>query len=214
MSLILLLRLHHFALLETSLLVFPGMIGAMLLQSLRRQGPELWVARHAGVLMGIGFILGHLILHFQVQEENIIPTMEFWPLLTLTLLLAYPRYLSRELGKMDALLSRACVIVYLLPFLAVQFGLLAPILDSLCTCLMLILFALRCVREGRARLFYLNLKLAALRFFILYLEALGGLMFNALILIATGALLIGAVILWRKYQESILTWAERRLADD
>ena len=164
--------------------------------------------------MGIGFILGHLILHFQVQEENIIPTMEFWPLLTLTLLLAYPRYLSRELGENGCLTFQS--LCHCLPAslfsCAVRpsrsdprFSLYMPDADS---------FALRCVREGRARLFYLNLKLAALRFFILYLEALGGLMFNALILIATGALLIGAVILWRKYQESILTWAERRLADD
>ena len=55
----------------------------------------------------------------------------------------------------------------------------------------------------QARLFYLNLKLAALRFHIVS-RALGGLMFNALILIATGALLIGAVILWRKYQNRFL----------
>jgi hypothetical protein len=59
------------------------------------------------------------------------------------------------------------------------------------------------------RLFQFFLVAVGIRFFVLYLQALGGLATTGFGLIITGLIIIAMVVAWNKFRRELNAWAER-----
>jgi uncharacterized membrane protein len=76
------------------------------------------------------------------------------------------------------------------------------------TILVMSLMAIFMASLGAQRSFQTFLVIIGIRFFIFYLQALGGLAMTGLGLIVSGVLLISLGVAWNKYRRAISAWVE------
>jgi uncharacterized membrane protein len=121
---------------------------------------------------------------------------------------------SGEYRMTQKILLWLASIIYVIPFQfpwllgEIQLPVFRGALHSVTTILALGVFAVFCATIESKKLVQLSLNLIALRFLILYFQALGGLATTGVGLIVSGALIIGLVWVWKKKKKAIEGFVE------
>ena len=160
-------------------------------------------------MMPQGFLWGLFSIQITQKGAGNFSVAEFLLAMALLLILVSYIFRNQHLSKIERYLSFLYVLVYVLPF-----GVPGGTLLALCTIALLLVLALFSVKKGKSRLFDLILVLAGIRFYILYLQALGGLIDSGLVMLGSGLFLIVAVVLWTKYRKRLTARLERLFSNE
>lgn len=111
-------------------------------------------------------------------------------------------------NSQKTLLGSTIIFFLLIPFLPPPGEVSSDVIHAFLTILVLSLMAVFFASLKARRLFQECLFLIALRFLILYFQALGGLATTGLGLVLSGMLIIAIVMAWNKYREKLALWLE------
>ena len=133
----------------------------------------------------------------------------YTPNYLLALLLAVGIIATDHYRRLQKGLLLAVLLLYLIVFELPLHTDDSPLLYASCNILILTLLALFFASEQRQRLFQWLLLLIAIRFFLLYLQAIGSLALTGIGLVLSGLLIIGVVLLWQRHRHRLSQWATR-----
>lgn len=144
-------------------------------------------------------------IHFRIPSNQIIPYLPGYALACLCVFGIWysPQY--RQNQKMLLLVTSG---LYLLPFHFTLIPFESKVTSAGCTIGVLLAMAMFLASLRKQRIFQLFLAFAALRFLILYFQALGGLALTGWGLLGSGSIITLMTLGWSRYQAMINRWAE------
>lgn len=184
----------------------PLLCGVMTIisRTLTRETPLTRAFRSWCLIGGIVSLIASEI-HFRVPSHQIVPYLPGYALACLCVVGIWysPQY--RHNQKMLLLVTTG---LYLLPFHFTLIPFESKVTSAACTIGVLLSMAMFLASLRKQRIFQLFLALAALRFLILYFQALGGLALTGWGLLGSGTIITLLTLGWSRYQATINRWAE------
>lgn len=110
---------------------------------------------------------------------------------------------QKSYKKSQVLALTMALVAFILPFHFPALAIKASVAYASCSVLTATLIAAFCASIGAKRTFNLMLLLIAVRFVILYFQALGGLAMTGFGLVISGLVVIASAVLWHKYRKQI-----------